>query len=64
MSYTLYCLCSAVRDMHCSRAIHRNITPSNIIVAQDKALLSNMKDSVFLVKNKNMRNSQIGLKIY
>ena len=59
--YTLFCLCAAVRDMHHSRAIHRNISPANIFVAQDTALLSNMKDSVFLVKNKRMRTTRVGL---
>ena len=60
-SYTLYCLCEAVRDMHNGSAIHRNISPSNVFVAQDTALLSNMKDSVFLVKDKITRSTQVGI---
>ena len=63
-NYTLYCLCVAVSDMHKSRVIHRNISPSNIFVGQDRALLSNMKDSVFLVKTREYRNSEVGLQIY
>ena len=63
-SYTLYCLCEAVRDMHNGSAIHRNISPANIFVAQDTALLSNMKDSVFLVKDRKTRSTQVGLQIY
>ena len=53
-SYTLFCLCMAVSDMHSSFAIHRNISPSNLYVDPEKALLSNMKDAIFLVNDKKI----------
>ena len=64
IKYTLFCLVSGVKDLHEKNAIHRNVTPSSVYLSEESALLGNMKDTVFLVKNRPKRSSQIGLHTY
>jgi len=49
IGYTLFCLANGIKDLHKSHAIHRNINPKFLLVAEEKAVLSNMTDTVFLV---------------
>ena len=54
----------AVYDMHSSFAIHRNISPSNLYIDPEKAILSNMKDAIFLVNDKQYRTTSVGAELY
>ena len=51
IKYTMFCIVSGVHSIHKSHAIHRNIAPSSIYLAHECALLGNMKDTIFLVRD-------------
>ena len=49
IGYTLFCLANGILDLHKNYAIHRNINPKFLLVDHEKALLTNMTDTAFLV---------------
>ena len=62
--YSVWCLTSAIRDLHKKHVIHRNVSTSNLLVAPETALLNNMQDAIFLVSDKNMRESIVGEEVF